>query len=197
MSVELDFVLWAACTVKYVPDFVATMPAAPAIPDGASRRIEYALSPTPLTEPARSGTLRMAMSNPSFGRFRGPMAAVSVPSFDEKTQALTVKPTSGSSSFAGDVVSGPMTASTSEREATAHGSDDAAVPGAALLPADDVGAAEPLAVAEDALAPADALALTAADGDAELTLDDPADAVAELVPRAAGEPLEPPVVVEG
>lgn len=69
-------------------------------------------------------------------------------------------------------------------------------------PADDVGAADDDGADDDVPPLAAALELASADddGDADVNAEElalgRADAVAELVPRAAGDPLEPPVVVE-
>jgi hypothetical protein len=115
---------------------------------------------------------------------------------------MTLKPTSGSSTLAGVVVRAPMVASASALVTRLHASAvPAAVPGAAVAP-------DAVEVAADAaaLAPADADGFAdvslLAEG-AALALDPASDelgraeAVAELVPRAAGDPLEPPVVVDG
>ena len=95
-----------------------------------------------------------------------------------------------------------MVASASAFVTRLHASDEAEVPGAALPGAALPGAE--LAPTALALAPAEA------DGFADVRLLDDgaaldvasdalgrADDAAELVPRAAGDPLEPPVVVDG
>jgi hypothetical protein len=87
-----------------------------------------------------------------------------------------------------------MTASTSAFDATLQASEPAAAPGAADAPADAVVTGEEVVEGDDT-APLDVAAAEAL-ADAELALVDRADAVAELVPRAAGEPLARPVSVE-
>lgn len=185
---------------------------------------EYALSPTPLTG-VMSVVAFIAVSKADLSMFFGPTATVSVPSFDVHTHPVRLNTGVGMTICVAVCASLPMTDWTSdivtrlamlvEVDEVETCADDAlelhesAL--AALVPADDDGAAlvaaEPAGELVDVAALDEARAEPLADGTAELEASADDDARADELanaeelatgdPNAAAEPLAPGVAPDG